>query len=95
MWRWVGDILSRELLGQELRMNKQSAFRIALGVISGTLWLASLTILFFAFGCASATKIKQEIGADLAQIIQTQDCPTICFALKAYMRTRLGMEVPE
>ena len=44
-------------------------------------------------GCASA-KVKAAQDAmikDLNMIVQVQDCPTVCDALKAYIAAKLGV----
>ena len=40
-------------------------------------------------GCAGAN-IKKKIGVDLNAILQAQDCPAACDAIKAYVVGQLG-----
>lgn len=39
-------------------------------------------------GCAGS--VKKQIASDLNAILQVQDCPTACDAVKAYVKGQLG-----
>lgn len=61
-----------------------------------SLWTsAALMSILVISGCATAGSAKDKIAKDLAEIVEYQDCPTICDALKAYIRTQLGVNIDE
>lgn len=55
--------------------------------------LAALALTLTLTGCAAS--LKKQIASDLVTILQAQDCPTVCYALKLYVRQQLGVAVPE
>lgn len=49
--------------------------------------------LIFGLGaCSTGAQVKTKIAHDLYEIVEYQDCPTVCDALKTYLRTKLGVE---
>lgn len=54
--------------------------------------LAPLTIAgaMLLTSCATESKIRRDIAADLNQLIEASDCPTTCDTVKWYLRTQLG-----
>lgn len=53
-----------------------------------------LSLAFLSTGCAVNIK-RTEITKDLTKIAEYQDCPTICEALKIYLKTKFGVSLPE
>lgn len=41
-------------------------------------------------GCATAGSVKKQIAHDLGEIVEYQDCPTVCEQLRKYIDTQLG-----
>lgn len=76
-------------------MTKQRVVVYGTGVANLVLWALLLSgCICFLPSCATADKARKQVGQELAEIVKYDDCPTICYALKAYMRQRLGVEVP-
>lgn len=46
-------------------------------------------------GCTTASSVRTQVSKDLQEIAGYQDCESICYSLKLYLKNKYGIEIPE